>query len=50
MTGESLCLPLFVLPKGLLPECEEPLRIFEPRYKQMMDDCVLDDVPLGIAW
>ena len=47
MTGETLSLPLFVLPRGLLPECEEPLRIFEPRYKQMMDDCVLDDVPFG---
>lgn len=40
-------IPLFVLPMGLFPETVEPLRVFEPRYKQMLDDCVLYDAPFG---
>ena len=24
-----------------------PLRVFEPRYKQMMDDCIMDSKPFG---
>ena len=39
--------PLFVLPMGLFPLTQEPLRVFEPRYKQMLDDCVLGDSPFG---
>ena len=35
--------PLFVLPMGLFPLTQEPLRVFEPRYKQMLDDCVLGE-------
>ena len=26
---------------------QEPLRVFEPRYKQMLDDCVLGGEPFG---
>jgi len=40
-------IPLFVLPMGLFPLTQEPLRVFEPRYKQMLDDCVLSDSPFG---
>ena len=40
-------IPLFVLPMGLFPHTVEPLRVFEPRYKQMLDDCVLSDSPFG---
>ena len=40
-------IPLFVLPMGLFPQTVEPLRVFEPRYKQMLDDCVLSDSPFG---
>lgn len=39
--------PLFVLPMGIFPLTQEPLRVFEPRYKQMLDDCVLEDAPFG---
>ena len=39
--------PLFVLPMGLFPLTQEPLRVFEPRYKQMLDDCVLGGTPFG---
>ena len=27
--------------------CQEPLRVFEPRYKQMLDDCVLNNSDFG---
>ena len=39
--------PLFVLPMGIFPMCQEPLRVFEPRYKQMLDDCVLNNSDFG---
>ena len=39
--------PLFVLPMGIFPLTQEPLRVFEPRYKQMLDDCVLEESPFG---
>lgn len=44
---QTLKIPLFVLPAGIFPTVEEPLRVFEPRYKQMLDDCVLDEKPFG---
>ena len=36
-------LPLFVLPMVLMPGEIQSLRIFEPRYRQMLDDCLLTD-------
>ena len=44
---ESFTVPLFVLPMGIFPMCKEPLRVFEPRYKQMLDDCVLNNSEFG---
>jgi len=44
---EKLVVPLFVLPNGIFPTSEEPLRVFEPRYKQMLDDCILNELPFG---
>ena len=44
---ESFPVPLFVLPMGIFPMCQEPLRVFEPRYKQMLDDCVLNNSEFG---
>ena len=41
-------LPLFVLPMVLMPGEETELRVFEPRYKQMLDDCLLDDKNFGL--
>jgi hypothetical protein len=32
---------------GIFPMCQEPLRVFEPRYKQMLDDCVLNNSDFG---
>ena len=40
-------LPLFVLGPDFFPGFTGTLRVFEPRYKQMMDDCIMDSKPLG---
>ena len=40
-------LPLFVLPMTLMPGEVTQLRVFEPRYKQMLDTCILDERPFG---
>jgi len=42
-------LPLFVLPMVLLPGEIQELRIFEPRYRQMLDDCLLDEKNFGLV-
>jgi len=33
----------------LFPRQELPLRIFEPRYKQLVDDCMIDDGQFGVC-
>ena len=42
-------LPLFVLPMVLMPGEIQELRVFEPRYRQMLDDCLLDDRNFGLV-
>jgi len=42
-------LPLFVLPMVLMPGEVQELRIFEPRYRQMLDDCLLDEKNFGLV-
>jgi Lon protease-like protein len=42
-------LPLFVLPMVLMPGEIQELRIFEPRYRQMLDDCLLDEKNFGVV-
>ena len=42
-------LPLFVLPMTLMPGEVTQLRVFEPRYKQMLDTCILDERPFGLV-
>ena len=42
-------LPLFVLPMVVLPGEIQELRIFEPRYRQMLDDCLLDEKNFGLV-
>ena len=44
--GEVI-IPLFTLDTLLLPEDQMMMRVFEPRYKQMLDDIVLDELPYG---
>ena len=41
-------LPIFPLEMNIFPG-EQQLRIFEPRYKQMLDDCLLENNPFGIC-
>ncbi len=40
-------LPLFILGPDFMPLSTTTLRVFEPRYKQMMDDCILNRLPFG---
>ena len=42
-------LPIFPLNTVLFPGYKLPLRIFEPRYKQMLDDCMAGDGRFVIA-
>jgi len=42
-------LPIFPLDLVLFPRQELPLRIFEPRYKQLVDDCMLSDGQFGVC-
>ena len=40
-------IPIFPLDLVLFPHQLLPLQIFEPRYKQMIDDCMLSDKEFG---
>jgi len=42
-------IPIFPLDLVLFPNQDLPLRIFEPRYKQMVDDCMLSEKEFGIC-
>ena len=41
-------LPLFPLDVVLLPGTPLPLHIFEPRYKEMIAECLADTAPFGV--
>ncbi len=41
-------LPLFPLNVVLLPGADMPLHIFEPRYRQMVRDCLETKTPFGV--
>ena len=42
-------IPIFPLDLVLFPNQELPLKIFEPRYKQMIDDCILSEKEFGVC-
>ena len=42
-------LPIFPLNVVLFPHMQLPLRVFEPRYLEMVEDCVSDDSLFGVA-
>jgi ATP-dependent Lon protease len=44
----NLRLPLFPLNVVLLPGADLPLHIFEPRYRQMVRECLDDQAPFGM--
>ena len=41
-------LPLFPLDLVLLPGTHLPLHIFEPRYKEMIGECIANHAPFGV--
>ena len=47
--SETRTIPIFPLDLVLFPNQDLPLRIFEPRYKQMIDDCMLYEKEFGIC-
>ncbi|WP_148680250.1 LON peptidase substrate-binding domain-containing protein [Nitrosopumilus maritimus] len=47
--AETRVIPIFPLDLVLFPRQELPLRIFEPRYKQLVDDCMLGDGQFGVC-
>jgi len=42
-------LPLFPLDVVLFPGTQLPLHIFEPRYKEMIGECLANKVPFGVV-
>jgi Lon protease-like protein len=48
-TPVSALLPLFPLDVVLLPGTPLPLHIFEPRYKEMITECLESNRPFGIV-
>jgi Lon protease-like protein len=42
----ELVLPMFPLQAALLPDDDLPLRIFEPRYTQLVEDCLAAEDPV----
>jgi Lon protease-like protein len=45
----STLLPLFPLDVVLLPGTPLPLHVFEPRYKEMISECLADKQPFGVV-
>jgi len=46
---ETKIIPIFPLDLVLFPRQSLPLRVFEPRYKQLVDDCMLGDGQFGVC-
>lgn len=49
MSAAAIELPLFPLSSVLFPGTAAPLHIFEPRYRQMIADCQLENKPFGFV-
>ena len=45
----SEIIPIFPIDVVLYPNQKIPLRIFEPRYRQMLDDCMSSNRMFGIG-
>ena len=46
---EEKTIPIFPLNLVLFPRQKLPLRIFEPRYKQLIDDCIMGNGQFGVC-
>jgi ATP-dependent Lon protease len=42
-------IPLFPLELVLYPDEEMPLHIFEPKYREMVEDCLATEMPFGVV-
>ena len=42
-------IPLFPLDLVLFPGVPLPLHIFEPRYREMIAECIADNAPFGVV-
>jgi len=49
MSAENEILPLFPLELVIYPDEKVPLHIFEPRYRELVDDCLRENRPFGIV-
>lgn len=50
MSDEPRLLPLFPLHTVLFPGMDMPIRVFEPRYRRMLDDCMgQEDQAFGVV-
>ena len=49
MSASAIELPLFPLNVVLFPGVVLPLHIFEPRYRQMIAECVRQKMPFGVV-
>src|SRR5687767_630479 len=49
MAATTIEMPLFPLGLVLFPGTVHPLHIFEPRYRQMIDDCMREEKSFGIV-
>lgn len=47
--ARELEIPLFPLHGVLFPGAPLPLQVFEPRYKQLVADCLRDELPFGVV-
>ncbi len=47
--GNKLEIPLFPLHTVLFPDGLLPLRVFEPRYTDMISDCLRNNTPFGVC-
>jgi len=50
MNTESIKIPFFPLNISLLPGEDIPLRVFEPRYKQLINECLEEKKSFGIPF
>ncbi|MGB9404239.1 MAG: LON peptidase substrate-binding domain-containing protein [Candidatus Acidiferrales bacterium] len=46
---DAIRIPLFPLPLVLFPNADLPLHIFEPRYKQMVHECIVAQTEFGVV-
>lgn len=49
MSQTELEIPLFPLHTVLFPGAPLPVQVFEPRYKQLVADCLRDELPFGVV-